>query len=80
MRSWTHAAAAAVITTFLALPAFAGKSTFYDMGRTIIKGNIAKPAVMYVTKRERIKWERLLRLKKSLKETLIASGRSPVLK
>ena len=63
-----------------ATPASATPTRFYDMGAIKIRGDIAKPAVLYVTKREKLKWERLLSLKKSLKQALIRSGSSPLLK
>ena len=53
---------------------------FIKMGEVLIDGKIAKPAVMYWSKRERLRWKRLLNLKKSFRQTLIDSYTAPELK
>lgn len=72
--------AATLTLVALTSTASATKSQFIDMRAIVIDGKVAKPAVMYVTVREKVKWERLLKLKKSMRRALIETGKSPVLK
>ena len=54
------------------------KTKFYDFREQIIDGEIKKPAVIYSNAREKVKFERLLKLKKSFMPELFASGKERV--
>jgi hypothetical protein len=55
-------------------------SKFYDMGETRIDGQSQRPAGVWFQARERARFERLLRLKKSLAPSVVESGKDPVLR
>ena len=46
----------------------------------LINGEIKKPAAIYMEARSRAKFAKLLRLKKSFKQTLIRTNQDPILK
>ena len=54
------------------------KTKFYDFREQIIDGEIRKPTVIYSNAREQVKFERLLKLKKSFMPELFASGKERV--
>ena len=56
------------------------KSKFYDFGEQIIDGQVRTPSVIYLNTRERVKFERLLKLKKSFLPKLFATSREKVFK
>ena len=41
------------------------KSKFYDFGEQVIDGEIKKPTALYVDGRKKVKFDRLLKLKKT---------------
>lgn len=43
---------------------------FIDMGEVVINGEIRKPLTMVILGHERIKWDRLFHLKKSMRPAL----------
>jgi len=73
---------AAMLVTSIAL---AGKppntkSKFYDFNEQLIDGQIRKPTALYINTRERAKFNRLLRLKKSFLNKLFQTSKERVFK
>jgi hypothetical protein len=56
------------------------KSKFYDFSEMLIDGEIKKPTALYTDARKKVRFDRLLKLKKSFLEALKASGREEVFK
>ena len=56
------------------------KSKFYDFNEQIIDGEIKKPTTLYTDAREKVKFDRLLRLKKSFLPKLFATAKERVFK
>ncbi len=56
------------------------KARFYDFSDQLINGEIKKPATIYMEARARAKFAKLLRLKKSFRQTLIKTNQDPILK
>jgi hypothetical protein len=56
------------------------KARFYDFSDQLINGEIKKPAAIYMESRARAKFAKLLRLKKSFRQTLIKTNQDPLLK
>ena len=56
------------------------KSKFYDFNDQLINGEIRKPVGIYTDTREKAKFERLLRLKKSFLPKLFATSRDRIFK
>ena len=54
------------------------KSKFYDFSEQIIDGEIKKPTTLYTDSRQRVKFERLLKLKKSFLPKLFSTSRERV--
>ena len=54
------------------------KTKFYDFREQIIDGEIKRPTVIYSNAREKVKFENLLKLKKSFMPELFASGKERV--
>ena len=54
------------------------KSKFYDFSDQIIDGEIKKPTTLYTDSRQRVKFERLLKLKKSFLPKLFSTSRERV--
>ena len=57
-----------------------GKSKFYDFSEQVIDGEIRRPTGMYTNARERARFERLLRLKRSFLPNLFATSKNKVFK
>tara|TARA_R100000808_G_scaffold11010_1_gene28750 strand:+ start:2379 stop:2648 length:270 start_codon:yes stop_codon:yes gene_type:complete len=53
---------------------------FYDFGEQIIDGQIKKPTALYTDARQKVKFGRLLELKKSFLPNLINTAKYPVFK
>ena len=51
------------------------KSKFYDFGAQIIDGEIKKPTALYTDTKKRVKFGRLLRLKKSFIPDLMTTSK-----
>lgn len=47
-----------------------GRSKFYDFGEQVIDGEIRRPTALYTDARQRAKFDRLLRLKRSFMSNL----------
>ena len=56
------------------------RSKFYDFNDQIIDGEIKKPTTLYTDSRERVKFDRLLRLKKSFLPQLFDTAKERVFK
>tara|TARA_R100000808_G_C2104279_1_gene120416 strand:+ start:238 stop:498 length:261 start_codon:yes stop_codon:yes gene_type:complete len=56
------------------------KSRFYDFSEQIIDGERKKPTTLYVDSRQKIKFDRLLKLKKSFLPKLFATAKERVFK
>lgn len=54
------------------------KSKFYDFNEQLIDGEIKKPTALYTDARERVKFERLLKLKKSFLPQLFNTAKERV--
>jgi len=54
------------------------KSKFYDFSDQLIDGDIKKPTALYTDARQKVKFERLLRLKKSFLEPMMQSAKEEV--
>ena len=56
------------------------RSKFYDFNEQLIDGEIKKPTTLYTDSRERVKFDRLLKLKKSFLPKLFATSKERVFK
>tara|TARA_R100000008_G_scaffold69005_1_gene46308 strand:- start:3196 stop:3441 length:246 start_codon:yes stop_codon:yes gene_type:complete len=56
------------------------KSKFYDFNEQLIDGQIKKPTTLYTDAREQVKFERLLKLKKSFLNDLFDTAKERVFK
>ena len=77
------ALAALAMVAILAGPTFAAKpqkARFYDFSDQLIDGDVKKPTAIYMEARNRAKFEKLLKLKKSFKQAMINSSKEPILK
>ena len=54
------------------------KAKFYDFREQIIDGEIKRPTVIFSGAREKVKFENLLKLKKSFMPKLFASGKESI--
>jgi len=66
----------AVKNTMAATP----KSKFYDFSDQLIDGHIKKPTTLYTDARQKVKFDRLIRLKKSFLPTLYQSAKEKIFK
>ena len=73
---------ALLCTAFFASTAMAKepKSRFYDFGEQVIDGEIKKPTALYTEGRNKVKFNRLLSLKKSFLNKLMDSSRENTFK
>tara|TARA_R110000737_G_scaffold346834_1_gene377157 strand:- start:328 stop:588 length:261 start_codon:yes stop_codon:yes gene_type:complete len=71
-----------IVTLFLVTNVIAGgpRAKFYDFNDQLIDGEIKKPSTLYTDARERVKFNRLLRLKKSFMKELFNSSKEKVFK
>ena len=56
------------------------KSKFYDFSEQLIDGEIKKPTALYTDSRQKVKFDRLLRLKKSFIPDLFKTAKERVFK
>ena len=56
------------------------KSKFYDFSEQLIDGEIRKPQALYTDSRAKVKFERLLRLKRSFLPDLMETAKQKVFK
>ena len=71
-----------LVILFFANYAFAKspKSKFYDFGDQLIDGTISKPTALYTDSRTKVKFDRLLKLKKSFLKSLYMTSKEKVFK
>ena len=63
-----------------ATPPNRNRSKFYDFSEQLIDGEIRKPTAIYVDAREKARFKRLLRLKKSFLPKLFETSKHKVFK
>ena len=56
------------------------RSKFYDFSEQLIDGEIKKPVTLYTDAREKVKFERLLKLKKSFLPNLFDTAKERIFK
>lgn len=56
------------------------KSKFYDFSDTLIDGEIKKPTALYTDVRQQVKFERLLKIRKSFLRNLFDTAKERVFK
>jgi len=56
------------------------KSKFYDFNEQIIDGEVRKPTTLYTDSRQQVKFDRLMKLKKSFLPKLFATAKERVFK
>ena len=56
------------------------KAKFYDFGEQIIDGEIKTPTALYTHERDKVKFDRLLKLKKSFIKDLLETSKENALK
>ena len=56
------------------------KSKFYDFSEQLIDGEVKKPTTLYTNARQQVKFDRLLRLKKSFLPRLFRTAKEKVFK
>ena len=56
------------------------RAKFYDFNEQLIDGEIKKPTTLYTDARDKVKFDRLLRLKKSFLPDLFATSKESVFK
>ena len=83
---WTAALYAAIfIILFVmlgneALAQTKPKSKFYDFGEQVIDGEIKKPTALYTDSKKRVKFDRLLKLKKTFIPEQLKTAEEPTFK
>jgi len=55
-------------------------SKFYDFSEQVIDGHIKKPTALYTDARQKVKFDRLLKLKKSFLPATLQTAKDPVFK
>lgn len=56
------------------------RSKFYDFSEQLIDGEVKKPTTLYTDSRQKVKFDRLLRLKKSFLPKLFETAKEKVFK
>jgi hypothetical protein len=56
------------------------KSKFYDFSDQLIDGEVKKPSALYMESRQRAKFDKLLKLKKSFRPAMIETAKERLLK
>ena len=57
------------------------KAKFYDFSEQLIDGTVKKPQTLYTSVRQKVKFDRLLKLKRDfIKDALFKTARDPVFK
>tara|TARA_B100001123_G_C15103717_1_gene944623 strand:+ start:439 stop:714 length:276 start_codon:yes stop_codon:yes gene_type:complete len=55
-------------------------SKFYDFSEQVIDGQIKKPTALYTDARQKVKFDRLLKLKKSFLPEMLKTAKDPIFK
>ena len=71
---------ALMLTTAMAAPPKSPKSKFYNFSEQLVNGQVRKPTVIYMSHHEKVKFKRLLSLKKSFMRQLFATNKNSVFK
>ena len=69
-----------IFLNFTAAVAKQPKSKFYDFNEQIIDGEIKKPTTLYTDARDKVKFDRLMKLKKSFLPKLFPTAKEKVFK
>ena len=81
---WGFALGLLIYSLLYASTAYAKKpsprSKFYNFDEQMIDGHVRKPTYIYVNARDKVKFERLLSLKKSFMRKLFETSKRPVFK
>lgn len=79
---WMTALVAVAMALALAGSAYAADaaSKFYDFSDQLIDGEIKKPTQIYIESRQRAKFDKLLKLKKSFRPAMIETAKERQLK
>ena len=56
------------------------RAKFYDFSEQLIDGEVRKPTALYLDVRQKVKFQRLLRLKRDFKRDLMKTARERVFK
>ena len=81
MRKYILLGALFFCTAFLsAASAAEPRAKFYDFSEQLIDGEIKKPTTLYTDSRQRVKFDRLLKLKKSFLPQLFSTAKEKVFK
>lgn len=74
--------ASTILLLFVSVTAYASqpRSKFYDFSDQLIDGEIKKPTALYTDSRQRVRFDRLLKLKKSFLPDLFKTAREKVFK
>ena len=56
------------------------KSKFYDFSDQLIDGEVKKPSGLFIDSRQKVKFDRLLRLKKSFIQNMLQTSQENVFK
>lgn len=79
-----HFITACILTIFIASAAYAQskgtKTKFYNFDDLLINGEYKKPQVLYTDARQKVQFERLLRLKKDFLPKLKDTSKDPALR
>jgi len=67
-------------STVFAKPPAENRSKFYDFNEQVINGEIKKPSALYTSAREKVRFDRLLKLKKSFLHTLFETHKLKIFK
>ena len=67
-------------TALSAPPKNNARSKFYDFNEQVIDGEIKKPTALYTNARQQVKFDRLLKLKKSFLPQLFDTAKEKVFK
>ena len=63
-----------------AAPPKSPRAKFYDFSEQVIDGQIKKPTALYTDSRQKVKFDRLLKLKKSLLPVILDTAKDPIFK
>ena len=82
MKKWAVAMVVGLGVVFAASMASAqeDKAKFYDFSDQIIDGEIKKPTALYTDARQRVKFDRLLKLKKTFLPAILETSKESVFK
>ena len=61
-------------------PVPGAKTKFYNFDDLLINGKVKKPQVLWIDKRQKVKFERLLKLKRDFLENLRDTRKDPILR